>query len=330
MIFHRPTLVLAYHRVSNINFDPQLLAVSPENFADQMKIVVKHFSAGRLDEISTGKIFSLKAAPRIVITFDDGYADNLYNAKLILEDFKVPATFFITAGMINSTHEFWWDELENIFLSNLPLPEVLKIDVSGKTHVWSGLQNRDGHSNSSWNVLEASKILPTPRQKAYLELSSLVHPLPYTAREYVIENLYGWASRLRIARLTHRTLTGDEVIKLNQGELIEIGGHSINHELFYELPEYRQKQEIVESKVRLEELLKCEITSFAYPFGGTSHYSSWTPHLVKEAGFARACSNFPGLINDGYDPYQIPRFLVRNWGGEEFLNNLKKWLSDFR
>lgn len=330
MIFKRPTVVLAYHRVCSLHSDPQLLSVSPENFAHQMKLVAKHFAAVRLSDLSSGKVFYPNASPRVVITFDDGYADNLINAMPILVDLKIPATFFITAGMIDSTHEFWWDELENIFLSNLPLPNILRIDISGKTHVWSGLQRWDVNDNSSWNVLGVTERLPTSRQKAYLELSSLIHPLPYSAREYVMESLFDWASRLRVARLTHKTLTSEEVFRLNQSELMEVGGHSINHELFYELPEYRQKQEISGSKAILEKLLKCEITSFAYPFGGKSHYSTWAPLLVKEAGFMRACSNFPELFSDKCDPYQIPRFLVRNWGGEEFLSNLKKWLSDFR
>ena len=41
-----------------------------------------------------------------VITFDDGYEDNFKNAKPILEEFNVPATFFITSGFIHALITF--------------------------------------------------------------------------------------------------------------------------------------------------------------------------------------------------------------------------------
>ena len=46
----------------------------------------------------------------IVITFDDGYADNLYNALPILQGLNIPATIFITAGHVGSNKPFYWDE----------------------------------------------------------------------------------------------------------------------------------------------------------------------------------------------------------------------------
>jgi peptidoglycan/xylan/chitin deacetylase (PgdA/CDA1 family) len=50
----------------------------------------------------------------VVLTFDDGYADNLL-AKSLLEKRGLAATLFLSTGALDSSHEFWWDELERIF-----------------------------------------------------------------------------------------------------------------------------------------------------------------------------------------------------------------------
>lgn len=49
-------------------------------------------------------------ARRVLLTFDDGYANNL-RAVPILKRFGVPATFFIATGNVASGEAFWWDVL---------------------------------------------------------------------------------------------------------------------------------------------------------------------------------------------------------------------------
>ena len=46
-----------------------------------------------------------------MITFDDGYRDNLSAAKPALERHGFPATVFIVSGYVDSSRDFWWDEL---------------------------------------------------------------------------------------------------------------------------------------------------------------------------------------------------------------------------
>jgi peptidoglycan/xylan/chitin deacetylase (PgdA/CDA1 family) len=46
----------------------------------------------------------------VVLTFDDGYCNNA-RARPILEEFAVPATFYISTGHVAEQKSFWWDAL---------------------------------------------------------------------------------------------------------------------------------------------------------------------------------------------------------------------------
>ena len=101
-----------YHRVTTLQNDPHLLAVSSKNFAAHLE-VIRHYGfpislSGLVTCLKDGRIPNRA----VVITFDDGYTDNLYEAKPELERYESPATVFVTAGQIGSPLEFWWDELD--------------------------------------------------------------------------------------------------------------------------------------------------------------------------------------------------------------------------
>ena len=102
-IIENPVIVLCYHRVTTLACDEHLLAVSPLNFRNQIKYICENFHVQKFDAPWNHKELSF------VITFDDGYADNLYEALPILQEFSIPATFFVTSGFIGSNKEFPWD-----------------------------------------------------------------------------------------------------------------------------------------------------------------------------------------------------------------------------
>jgi peptidoglycan/xylan/chitin deacetylase (PgdA/CDA1 family) len=115
------------------------------------------------------------------------------------------------------------------------------------------------------------------------------------------------------------------VQKLAADGLVEVGAHTMTHPVLSELSVNSQYVEIAESKRKLEEVLGQAVTSFSYPFGGQSDYNAATMKLVKKVGFSCACSNFPGYVRWGSDPYQLPRYLVRDWDGDEFQEQLMSW-----
>jgi peptidoglycan/xylan/chitin deacetylase (PgdA/CDA1 family) len=318
-------IILLYHRVTELSSDPQLLCVSRQHFAEHLEILRKHGSPTRLRQAAqTGC-----GRREVIVTFDDGYADNLDNAKPLLERYDVPATIFVTTGYVGSRREFWKDYLERIFLQPGTLPAALDLSLNGEFHQWplgaaASYSTEDFRRHSHWNVTKQTD--PTPRQRLYRSLCQLLGSLSEDERRRVVEDLLTWAGMEVTARPTHRILSADEVLRLAEGGLVEVGSHTVTHPVLSTLPLATQRNEILSSKIRLEEILGHPVSSFAYPYGGRSHYTAETVTAVREAGFDRACSNFGGVVRRGADMWQLPRFLVRDWDGEEFADRLGEWV----
>jgi peptidoglycan/xylan/chitin deacetylase (PgdA/CDA1 family) len=140
----------------------------------------------------------------------------------------------------------------------------------------------------------------------------------------ILEDLTAWAEAPPIGRPSHQTLTSEETIRLAEGDLVEIGAHTMTHPVLATLPAIEQRQEIQESKVRLEAMLGREVVSFAYPHGSSTPEAAAS---VAQAGFVCACSSHPDALFRTADRFQLPRVVVRDWDGDTFARWLRRWVG---
>jgi peptidoglycan/xylan/chitin deacetylase (PgdA/CDA1 family) len=125
-----------YHAVAEGCTDPWSLCVSPQRFARQLEVLRKHAQPTRLQQLVAAFHGGEISRRAVIVTFDDGYADNLFSAKPLLESFDIPATVFLTAGYIGDSREFWWDELDKLLLQPGTIPKILRLSVNGIPHQW--------------------------------------------------------------------------------------------------------------------------------------------------------------------------------------------------
>jgi peptidoglycan/xylan/chitin deacetylase (PgdA/CDA1 family) len=94
------SLVLAYHSVVDAAaVGKDLYSVTKTNFIEHMEILKRHFAV-----ISPPALFGCEktAAPRVLITFDDGKIDNYTEALPVLRAFDFPAVFFVTTALVGT------------------------------------------------------------------------------------------------------------------------------------------------------------------------------------------------------------------------------------
>jgi peptidoglycan/xylan/chitin deacetylase (PgdA/CDA1 family) len=101
-----------------------------------------------------------------------------------------------------------------------------------------------------------------------------------------------WAVRL----IAHSL---EEAIALVRGELVEIGARTVTLADLPMHPAASQREEIRDSKTPMEEVLGRAVTGFSYPHGDLSPE---TAAIVREVGFACACSTHVGVVRRLTDP----------------------------
>jgi len=80
----RRVVILLYHRVAELCSDPGAISVTPQHFAEHLEILLEYARPIRLQELSAALSNGYAEDRHVVVAFDDGYSDNLYNAKPIL------------------------------------------------------------------------------------------------------------------------------------------------------------------------------------------------------------------------------------------------------
>lgn len=296
-------LILGYHRVSAVDWDPFSLAVSPEHFAQHLDILRAHGSPVPLAELvrslDHGRIPRAAAA----LTFDDGYHDNLAIARPLLERHSVAATVFVATDHHGS--EFWWDTLARLFAPGQPLPATIRIAVGDRLHTWTSPPPRDviGRRRLLFSVHRVLQVLSPPTIRTILDgLSATLRPV------------FSQASR---------ALTADELRELSRDDLVDIGAHGETHSLLAQLPAATQESEIQRSKAVLERVLGRPIVGFSYPYGSVS---ATTAEIVRRAGYAFACASHTDVASAASHRFVLPRFWIPDWDGRTFSRWLTRWL----
>lgn len=326
-LFASKALILMYHRVTELENDPHLLAVSPKNFAGHMEEIRNHFLPVTLQQVAADLLAGKVSNRTVVITFDDGYADNLYHARPLLEQNEIPAMVFVTTGQVDLQREFWWDELDRLLLQPGTLPTTMRLSVNGSGSEWdlgeaSEYTRADFLRYRDWHIEREED--PTIRHRLFRWLFDRLGTLPEGERGKILDDLLVLTGAESSARHTHRTLANDELIDLAKGGLVEVGAHTQTHPLLAAQPVEEQRNEIQQSKERLEAILRHPVTSFAFPHGS---YTPETVSVLRATGFTCACTSNPDAVWKGADPLQLPRVGVRNWDPETFATWLRWWLD---
>lgn len=299
-------LTLYYHRVNVSEPDYNLLCVSPTKFRQQMLYLKHNYQIVRFEDDWTQA-----DSDAVVITFDDGYLDNLKYAVPILEELEIPATIFVSTGTIDQTRELWWDELEQILFSG----DGFK----------NSFQLKDSEFQCQWDTSTFEY-----RKNCYMGLHYLMkNMINPEKREEWLKQLWMWRGQNRNVRESNLTVSSEDCKKLAESKVISIGAHTVSHPSLAALSLKEQEEEIRISIECLSQVLGKKITLFSYPFGVPEvDFNDDTVDICKKYGILKAASTEVALWNTAVNPYKIPRKVVRDWGIYEFEKKINDYWTE--
>jgi peptidoglycan/xylan/chitin deacetylase (PgdA/CDA1 family) len=297
------SIVLMYHRVTETDLDPHNLAVSPLNFKEHLAVLRKLAAPRRLMEIvdSWSDISN-----DVAVTFDDGYADNLFEAVPALEAEEIPATIFVTTGLLDCDG-YWIDRLARCLLADQEYSDAIALKIEGEE-------------------IKIDLSTQKTRQVAHRHLHGLMRNLHPSRIETTIAQLADLLSVDPTPPPQDRPLTSQEVTQLSSHPLIDLGGHTVSHPCLARLSPSKQRWEIEACKKSLQALGAPKALAFAYPFGDRVSYTLNTRRLVRKSGWHHAVISEPRKVF-WLRRYAVPRFYVGNWDGDTFEARLLKWLG---
>jgi peptidoglycan/xylan/chitin deacetylase (PgdA/CDA1 family) len=279
-------IILMYHSVAGPDVGRW---IDPNNrmdtavFQRQMQFLAKNRRVMSLSElVSTLEAGERPKAGTVVITFDDGYVDNLRVAFPILNKLGLPATLFLPTAYVDDARPMWIDELYSLF--QVRSRHVL---VYTRAHGEARFRlDRERERRDAYAMLSAQMFNATYGERAQL-LGMLKQQLKPTACYPRI--MVTWRE---IARVRERF------------PLIEVGSHSVTHLDLARQPDVVVKNEVVASKRAIEEQLNSTVRFFAYPYNSVSEAAS---KYLPVAGYKGAVASGDELVGPGSPVSQLPR-----------------------
>ena len=279
--------ILIFHRVHQTR-DP-LFPEEPDalQFERLMRLMVRSFHVMTLGHAVSRLARGELPARAAVITFDDGYVDNLSVALPILQRCGLPASFFVSTGFLDGGR-MWNDTvIECLRLCKLP-----KIDLD------------------AFGLGELSLANNVERRIAIDALLPKIKYMNLTARQDAVARLQSATGVTALP--VNLMMTSDQVGQMHRAGM-EIGAHTVRHPILTSIPLAEAEREIRDGKHRLESIIDASVDMLAYPNGQPCRdYDASHVALVQRLGFRGAVSTAPGVARVGDDLYQLPRFTP--WG----------------
>lgn len=236
-------------------------------------------------------------------TFDDGYRDNRDHALPVLRAHDAPFAVYAVSDFAEGIGRLWWVALERVVARAGTIVFV---------------------RNGAAVTLDAQDT--AAKQDAFNQIHAWLRTLPDDAavrREVGALCARHGVDDGTIAR--ELCMSWDELRGFAADPLVTIGAHTVSHCNLAHESETGARQEMRDSRARIEHELQLPVRHFAYPYGDRAAAAAREFALARELGFATAVTTRPGMVfpENAAHPTALPRISLNgNYQTTRFLSVL--------
>lgn len=230
----------------------------------------------------------------MLLTFDDGYRNNIDYALPICEQFGIKPVLFVATGHIDSGQPFWFDRLDYALQQNMG--QLISLDYQGhqydfdatsrKALISSFKQFRDGCKNRFTDDIKMGQL--------FHALSEMLELRAGKALADICKN-DDWSA----------IVSWDQLRKEVKRGRLDVASHTVDHWRVDSLSVDQIISQLQQSKIRIERELAVKCHYFCYPNG---NYDDQSICLIKKNGYKVAFSTDIGLCQSEDDLMTLKRF----------------------
>jgi peptidoglycan/xylan/chitin deacetylase (PgdA/CDA1 family) len=306
-------LALTYHGVIDVDDNTVKKfaflyrnCVNVNQFEQQMVHLKKYYTIFGPSDLE--KLFEEKGniPPRCaIVTFDDGLLNNATVAWPILKRHKISAFFFLPTGFIDAASDGkiciqWTEEIAVLILKHQEIQNGywnMIVDVvpelKGKIY------------GNDLNKLLAN-LIPTLKTLPDSELNSRLLQLKERLHNTIDPKLF---PADRDGGSIFSTMTWDQAKRMEESGM-GIGSHTVSHKNLLCSTDEEARQEIVNSRHRIQEEISRPCLFFAYPYGKATDFNGTHVSILSKSGYLSAFTSIRGINRSIADPYALFRIDV--------------------
>lgn len=289
--------VLFYHGVDKIvDSSVQSLHLPPEVFEKEMQYLKKYYEVISMDEYYERFVSSGFTGKEVVITFDDGYRNNLTVAAPILDSLSLPFTVFVSVRHLDEGKRF------STFINR-----AILLDKQ-TTHVRIECLGIDCNLTSDFDrVAVMRKVNEALKHSDITKVNLISAQLESNLEEDELKELYDKFS-------SDAPMDLDELSILKQNYDCIIGSHCLDHFICNSSQQMKEtRRQIFESKRILQQKLGCECDYLAFPNGNLKQgdISETALAAVRDAGYKLAFTTMNERMKKNNEPFLLPRCAAR-------------------
>ena len=224
------------------------------------------------------------------ITFDDGFENNYSIAAPILDDFKIPATFYFSTDFIENNAMSWIDKIEHCLekskkgIINLP---------------WK--KENINFSEKKTKIFILNSIRKNIKKNLKINIDEFVN-LIFEQCNLKVPN--------KLNTDLDKKINWQQVKEMQNNSLFNIGGHSHKHISLGSLSPKEVDYQIYKSFYLFKKRAKIVLKHYSYPEGQEIDYNNSIIKKLKKKNIKICPTALPGVNNIRTDLFKLKRIML--------------------